>query len=299
MPELPEVETIRLGLVPRLLHRTIIDVSVWGNRVARAHAGGARDLENCLRGRRIDALLRRGKFMWAELDSRAALVFHLGMSGQIHAWSPGAIPRTRLSHEHARIRFDDGGAISFIDQRTFGRLEVSDVDESGVPESIAHIGLDPLDPLVDHSCINRRIRQSKSAIKTILLNQHIVSGIGNIYADEALFAAGVHGARKGTLLRRWEVTEILHAAEHVMRAAIEVGGTSFDALYVDVDGNPGYFARSLAVYGREGEHCEQCGGQISRIVLTGRTHYFCRTCQPRSGPGKRSFTDRSLGPQYP
>lgn len=291
MPELPEVETIRLGLEPRLIDRTMASVEVWGHRIARAHSGGAVDLKNALRGRRIEALRRRGKFLWAELDAGIALVFHLGMSGQLHAWSQDKVPHTRLPHEHARLILDDGSAISFVDQRTFGRLETSDLNESKVPEAIAHIAPDPFDPVVDLPGVNRRIRQSKSAIKTLLLNQQIVSGIGNIYADEALFAAGIHGARRGMSLRRWEVTEILLAAERVMRAAVEVGGTSFDALYVDVEGNPGYFARHLAVYGREGEHCLKCGGPISRITLTGRSHFFCRACQPRSGPGKRSSSD--------
>lgn len=291
MPELPEVETIRLGLEPRLIDRTMALVRVWGHRVARSHNGGAPDLENSLRGRRIDSLKRRGKFMWAQLDNGLALVFHLGMSGQLHAWSRENVPPARLPHEHARLILDDGSAISFIDQRTFGRLETCEFNESAVPESIAHIAPDPFDPQVDLPGVNRRIRQSKSVIKTLLLNQQIVSGIGNIYADEALFAAGIHGGRRGTSLRRWEVTEILLASQRVMAAAVEVGGTSFDALYVDVEGNPGYFARHLAVYGREGEHCMECGGQISRITLAGRSHFFCRVCQPRSGPGKRSSSD--------
>lgn len=286
MPELPEVETIRLGLERHVVGRTIVKIDLWGHRVIRTYDGTAEDFRRAIVGRRVECTGRRGKFLWAQLSTNTALLFHLGMSGQLHSWTPGACPSHRLSHEYARIVCDDGSALSFIDQRTFGRLEVTGLTDEGIPDTIPHIARDPLDAKVDLDEVNRRIRRSASPVKTLLLNQNLMSGIGNIYADEALFIAGVHGARRGRSLRRWEVAHILGAATEVMRAAIAVGGTSFDALYVDVKGNPGYFERSLQVYGREALPCTECGSPIARITVESRSHYFCPLCQPRSGPGR-------------
>ncbi|MDO5720176.1 MAG: bifunctional DNA-formamidopyrimidine glycosylase/DNA-(apurinic or apyrimidinic site) lyase [Actinomycetaceae bacterium] len=284
MPELPEVETIRLGLERHFVGRILSDITLWGHRIIRTYEGNADDFRRSIRGRHIDATGRRGKFLWAILDSDTALLFHLGMSGQLHSWSPRSCPRQRVAHEYARMECDDQSVLSFIDQRTFGRLEATGLTDEGIPDTIEHIARDPLDKAIDLDEVNRKIRRSASPIKTLLLNQGLISGIGNIYADEALFAAGVHGARRGRSLRRWEVTNVLEAATQVMRAAIAVGGTSFDALYVDVEGNPGYFERSLRVYGRDNQACTECGSQITRLMLQGRSHYFCATCQPRSGP---------------
>lgn len=303
MPELPEVETIRMGLVPRLVGYRIEDATVWGTRIARAQTGGPSALENQIKGRRIDALARRGKFLWAELDSGVALVFHLGMSGQLRIFEGGATPRA--THEHARIVLENGQALSFIDQRTFGRLEVSDYVETpdhaiagwgserrSIPSSAAHIARDPLDDAFDADQVVHKIRQSRSPIKNLLLNQELVSGIGNIYADEALFAAGVHGLRMGKNVRKYEVEAVLKHVAEIMRSAIEVGGTSFDALYVNADGDPGYFSRSLAVYGLNGSPCIRCGTTIERIAIQGRSHHYCPNCQPRSKPGTVSVFEK-------
>ncbi|MDO5034325.1 MAG: bifunctional DNA-formamidopyrimidine glycosylase/DNA-(apurinic or apyrimidinic site) lyase [Actinomycetaceae bacterium] len=298
MPELPEVETIRMGLAPRLLGRTIEAAHVWGERTARNQPGGTAALEEAMRGRRVEALARRGKFLWAELDNDRALVFHLGMSGQLRV-QDGQRPRFR--HEHARLTLDSGTSLSFVDQRTFGRLEVASLVDtpdgavagwgatrSAIPETAAHIARDPLDPAFDPLEVTRRIRTSRSSVKNLLLHQEIVSGIGNIYADEALFAAGVHGARMGKNLRVYQVQRILSEVANVMTRAIEVGGTSFDALYVNTEGEPGYFARSLMVYGREGLPCKVCDTPISRVAISGRSHHFCPNCQPRSGRKPKS-----------
>ncbi|MGI6785577.1 MAG: bifunctional DNA-formamidopyrimidine glycosylase/DNA-(apurinic or apyrimidinic site) lyase [Gleimia sp.] len=303
MPELPEVETIRMGLLPRLVGHRIEDAHVWGTRIARAQTGGPSALENQIKGRRIDALARRGKFLWAELDSGSALVFHLGMSGQLRISEGDAVPRA--THEHARMTLDNGQSLSFIDQRTFGRLEVSDYvdtpdgqvagwgsERRSIPRSAAHIGRDPLDDAFDAGQVVSKIRQSRSPIKNLLLNQELVSGIGNIYADEALFAAGIHGLRMGKNVRRYEVEEVLDDVAEIMKSAIEVGGTSFDALYVNADGDPGYFSRSLAVYGLVGEPCVRCGTPIERVNIQGRSHHYCPTCQPRSKPGTNLRFDR-------
>ncbi|MDO5048511.1 MAG: bifunctional DNA-formamidopyrimidine glycosylase/DNA-(apurinic or apyrimidinic site) lyase [Actinomycetaceae bacterium] len=300
MPELPEVETIRMGLLSRIVGRRIIDAHVWGARIARAQTGGASALENQMIGRRIDALARRGKFLWAELDSGQALVFHLGMSGQLRIFEGEPMPRS--THEHARMDFEGGGSLSFFDQRTFGRLEVASFvdtadgeiagwgsERRAIPASAAHIARDPLDPAFDAAIVVKRIRASQSPIKNLLLNQSLVSGIGNIYADEALFTAGVHGRRMGKNLRVYEVENLLAAAAQIMRSAIEVGGTSFDALYVNAEGDPGYFSRSLRVYGRDGEACVRCGTTIRRVAIQGRSHHFCPLCQPRSKPGVTDY----------
>lgn len=286
MPELPEVETIRLGLERHVVGRTIVKIDLWGHRVIRTYDGTADDFRRAIVERSVECTGRRGKFLWTQLSTNTALLFHLGMSGQLHSWTPGACPPHRLSHEYARLVCDDGSALSFIDQRTFGRLEVAGLTDEGIPDTIPHIARDPLDAKVDLIEVNRRIRRSASPIKTLLLNQNLISGIGNIYADEALFVAGVHGARRGRNVRRWEVANVLGAAADVMRAAITVGGTSFDSLYVDVEGNPGYFERSLQVYGREGMECAECGCRIARMTIHARSHYFCPLCQPRSGPGR-------------
>lgn len=290
MPELPEVETVRLGLAPRVVGHRLEQVQVWGARTARNQIGGPKALEDAIRGRRVQALARRGKFMWAELDDAHALVFHLGMSGQLRVSDDDR----RYPHEHVRMMLDDGTRLSFVDQRTFGRVEVNELVPTpdhalggrgsmldAVPSSAAHIARDPLDPAFDIDAVIRRIRTSRTPIKNLLLHQEIVSGIGNIYADEALFAAGVHGRRMGKNVRLYEVRELLAQAAAVMTRAIEVGGTSFDALYVNAQGEPGYFARSLAVYGRAGKPCVHCGTAIERVTISGRSHHFCPTCQPR------------------
>lgn len=297
MPELPEVETIRMGLAPHIVGQTATGVTVWGERTARNQPGGPAALEDAIRGRRVEALARRGKFLWAELDSGRGLVFHLGMSGQLRL-SDGDRPRFR--HEHARITLSNGQVLSFVDQRTFGRIEVCDCVPTldgavagqgatldAIPQSAAHIARDPLDPAFDLDQVVQKIRASRSAVKNLLLHQEIVSGIGNIYADEALFLAGVHGQRMGKNVRVYEVHQILEAARAVMRRSIEAGGTSFDELYVNTVGEPGYFARYLAVYGRARQACINCGTPIAKVTISGRSHHYCPVCQPRSGQRNR------------
>ncbi|EPD30336.1 bifunctional DNA-formamidopyrimidine glycosylase/DNA-(apurinic or apyrimidinic site) lyase [Gleimia europaea] len=294
MPELPEVETIRMGLAPHIVGQTAVNVTVWGERTARNQPGGPAALEEAIRDKKVEALARRGKFLWAELDSGNALVFHLGMSGQLRLSDD---ERPRYRHEHARIVLSNGRVLSFVDQRTFGRIEVCDyiptpdgalagqgATLNAIPQSAAHIARDPLDPAFDPGRVVQKIRASKSPVKNLLLHQEVVSGIGNIYADEALFAAGVHGKRRGKNVRVYELRNILEEAEAVMRRSIEVGGTSFDELYVNTAGEPGYFARSLAVYGRTGQPCRRCGASIAKVTIGGRSHHFCPVCQSRSRP---------------
>jgi formamidopyrimidine-DNA glycosylase len=169
--------------------------------------------------------------------------------------------------------------LRFVDQRMFGGLAIS---EGGavVPPEIAHIALDPLDPAFDDEEFVRRVRRSQSGIKRLLLNQSIVSGVGNIYADEGLWLARVHGERLGSRLPAVDVRRVLAGCREVMLAALGQGGTSFDALYVNVNGQSGYFDRSLEVYGREGEPCRRCGTAIRRVTFMNRSSFFCPVCQP-------------------
>ncbi|MDT4937597.1 MAG: formamidopyrimidine-DNA glycosylase [Pseudonocardiales bacterium] len=293
MPELPEVETVRQGLRRWIAGRTVAEVEVRHPRVVRRHVAGGADLAAQLAGRRIESAARRGKYLWlplAEADGVAqrALVAHLGMSGQLLV-QPAGVPDER--HLHLRVRFVDGGPeLRFVDQRTFGGVLVDDLipavgssaPEHGgasVPALIAHIARDPLDPAFDDAAFVGRLRRRDSAIKRALLDQSLVSGIGNIYADESLWRARVHGGRTARSLTTATVTALLAHVRAVLTDALGAGGTSFDALYVDVNGQSGYFGRALAVYGREGEPCRRCGTAIRRAAFMNRSSFFCPRCQ--------------------
>jgi formamidopyrimidine-DNA glycosylase len=250
------------------------------------------DLADRVRGRCVSAARRRGKYLWLELaepgDSEpggpGALLMHLGMSGQLLLAEAGE-PSAR--HEHARFRFTDGGSqLRFVDQRTFGGVSWSDLGADGIPATIAHIAPDPFEPEFDERAVVLRLRRRDSAIKRALLDQTLVSGIGNIYADEALWRAGVHGERLARSLTKPTLTRILEHARDVMRSALDQGGTSFDALYVNVNGQSGYFDRSLNAYGQEGRPCTRCGADIRREQFMNRSSFSCPACQPR--PRSRS-----------
>jgi formamidopyrimidine-DNA glycosylase len=203
---------------------------------------------------------------------------HLGMSGQLLVQ-----PLTAVPERHLRVRFELTGSdreLRFVDQRMFGGLAVS-TGGAELPPEIAHIARDPVDPEFDDAGFVRRVRRRASGIKRILLDQTVVSGVGNIYADEALWRACLHGDRLGTRLSAAQVRDVLAGVRHVMTAALEQGGTSFDALYVNVNGESGYFDRSLEVYGQEGRPCSRCGSAIQRERFMNRSSYFCPVCQPR------------------
>lgn len=279
MPELPEVEVVRRGLAAHVVDKTVTAVRVHHPRAVRRHEAGPADLTARLLGSRIVGTGRRGKYMWLTLDDGSALVVHLGMSGQMLL---GAVPNER----HLRIAalLDDGTALSFVDQRTFGGwllTEMVTVDGSDVPRPVAHLARDPLDPMFDRDGVVTVLRRKHSEIKRQLLDQTVVSGIGNIYADEALWRARVHGARVASALTRRQLGEVLDAAAEVMAEALEQGGTSFDALYVNVNGESGYFDRSLDAYGREGEPCRRCGAMMRREKFMNRSSFYCPKCQPR------------------
>ncbi|RNL65149.1 bifunctional DNA-formamidopyrimidine glycosylase/DNA-(apurinic or apyrimidinic site) lyase [Nocardioides marmoriginsengisoli] len=286
MPELPEVEVVRRGLEQHVLDQPITAVEVLHPRPVRRHLPGPDDFAAVLTGRTFTAARRRGKYLWLPLapddedgdeDGGDALLAHLGMSGQMLVQPKGA-PDER----HLRVRFSlgaDGPELRFVDQRMFGGLSLA-VGGAVLPDELAHIARDPLDPAFDDAEFVRRVRRSASGIKRILLNQSVISGVGNIYADEALWLARLHGDRRGDRLKVVEVERVLAGAREVMLAALGQGGTSFDALYVNVNGESGYFDRSLEVYGQDGEPCSRCGTAVSRVHFMNRSSYFCARCQP-------------------
>ena len=282
MPELPEVEVVRRGLAENVLGRTLASVELRGHRVARRHVPGPQHLSERLAGRRVTVVRRRGKYLWLDLGDSLGLILHLGMSGQLLIEPPDA---TDEKHLHARFRFVDGGPeLRFVDQRTFGGLALADLDAQGVPRTIAHIAPDLLEPEFDRDAVVRRVKAKDSAIKRVLLDQTVASGIGNIYADEALWRARVHGERIASRLSRPRIASILDHAADVMREALDRGGTSFDALYVNVNGASGYFDRSLSAYGQSGRPCPRCGTPIRRERFMNRSSFSCPRCQPRPRP---------------
>jgi formamidopyrimidine-DNA glycosylase len=279
MPELPEVEVVRRGLADHVVGHELTAVRVHHPRAVRRHEAGAADLTARLLGTRIVGTGRRGKYLWLTLDSGEALVVHLGMSGQMLL---GAVAKT----DHLRIAtlLDDGTAMSFVDQRTFGGwmlTELVTVDGSELPAPVAHIARDPLDPRFDRDAVVKVLQRKHSEIKRQLLDQTVVSGIGNIYADESLWRAKVHGARIAETLSKPKLASILEHAAAVMTDALGQGGTSFDSLYINVNGESGYFDRSLDAYGREGLPCHRCGAVMRRDKFMTRSSYYCPRCQPR------------------
>jgi len=293
VPELPEVETVRQGLARWIAGRTIDDVEVRHPRAVRRHIAGAPDLVMQLRGRRVDGAARRGKYLWLPLGElsggpQRALVAHLGMSGQLLVQRADA-PDER--HLHLRVTFEDGGPeLRFVDQRTFGGVLVDELvpadaastpsaGGASVPSLIAHIARDPLDPAFGEAAFLARLRRRDSAIKRALLDQSLISGVGNIYADESLWRAKVHGQRIARTLTRPVASGLLAQVRSVLTDALVAGGTSFDALYVNVNGQSGYFGRELAVYGRDGEPCPRCGAPVRRTAFMNRSSYYCPRCQ--------------------
>ncbi|MBB5831192.1 bifunctional DNA-formamidopyrimidine glycosylase/DNA-(apurinic or apyrimidinic site) lyase [Brachybacterium aquaticum] len=311
MPELPEVEVVRRGLEPRTVGRTISGLEVLDARSLRRQAGGEDRLRAAIVGRTLTAVVRRGKFLWWRLhdedgaEAGEALAAHLGMSGQMRVTTPHGVPSAPalpdqgpapdpLRHRRVSLHLDDGSRIDFLDQRLFGGLWTSPLVEAAdgraaglgspdalLPASAAHIARDLLDPAADLPAIARRIRERRAPVKSLLLAQEVVSGIGNIYADEALWRARTRYDTPGEALSQRRALSVLRAAGEVMERALAAGGTSFDALYVDVEGNSGWFARELAAYGREREPCPRCGTAIRRVPFMNRSSHFCPRCQRR------------------
>ena len=277
MPELPEVEVVRRGLAEHVAGDVVAGVDVLHPRSVRRHVAGPEDFADRLTGRTIAAARRRGKYLWLALDDGAALLGHLGMSGQLLV-QPAVAPEE--SHLRVRLRLGRRNELRFVDQRMFGGLSIS---ENGalLPPEIGHIAPDPFEAAFDDDAFAQRLRRKRTGLKRALLDQRLISGIGNIYADEALWRARLHYARPTETLNRAEIARVLDGVRAVMGSALTQGGTSFDALYVDVNGNSGYFDRSLEVYGQAGYPCSRCGTPIRRDPFMNRSSFTCPSCQPR------------------
>ncbi|MEU8530429.1 MULTISPECIES: bifunctional DNA-formamidopyrimidine glycosylase/DNA-(apurinic or apyrimidinic site) lyase [Streptomyces] len=287
MPELPEVEVVRRGLERWVAGRTVAEVEVLHPRAVRRHPAGGVDFAARLTGHRLGTAMRRGKYLWIPLaDTDSSVLGHLGMSGQLLV-QPSDAPDEK--HLRIRVRFTDsdsgsaagaaGTELRFVDQRTFGGLSLHDNTPDGLPDVIAHIARDPLDPAFDDAAFQAALRLRRTTVKRALLDQSLISGVGNIYADEALWRSKLHYERPTATLTRPRSAELLGHVRDVMNAALAAGGTSFDSLYVNVNGESGYFDRSLDAYGREDEPCRRCGTPMRRRPWMNRSSYFCPRCQ--------------------
>ena len=287
MPELPEVEVVRRGLVEHFVGSLVESVTVADPRALRRHPGSAANFASVLSGATVGAAVRRGKFVWCPLDSGSALVVHLGMSGQIRV-----VAGDPIRHERVRMSLTGRDDLAFVDQRLFGSLAIDSLvdvadgqpaglgsDSTLIPSSVAHIARDVLDPALDEAALIARLRTRTTAVKAALLNQNLVSGIGNIYADEALWHAGIHYATPADRIRPIDYRRLFDAVRSVMTTALAVGGTSFDALYVNVNGESGYFDVSLNAYGQDGKPCRRCDALIVREKWQNRSSHFCPSCQ--------------------
>ena len=272
MPELPEVETVRIGLERHIVGCCFTGVHILHPRPVRYQAGGPDAFAAAVAGRKIDAVRRRGKYLWLVLGPDA-LLCHLGMSGQFRICQPGD---EMLRNTRVVFNLDDGRQLRFVDQRMFGGLEFLS-GEARCP--VPHIAPDPFSSDFHLHDVARRLRLKHTTIKRALLDQRLISGIGNIYADEALWRSRLHFALPTMLLGPRQATGLLHNATCVMREALEAGGTSFDTLYVNVNGESGYFERGLAVYGRAGLPCIRCGAEIVREPFMNRSSFRCPRCQ--------------------
>lgn len=275
MPELPEVETVRRGLAQLIIGYTFRSAQGLHPRVLKPASLAPL---SALIGARIHSINRRGKFLWFDLDREQVLVAHLGMSGQFLI-----AQKDRPAPRHVRAHFGlsrglNKRELAFSDQRTFGWLSLEHTT-NGIPQSALHIAVDPFDPSFDRTAVITRMKSRKAAIKTVILNQEIMSGVGNIYADESLWRAKIHPETPACDLTVRKIGTLVDAATTVMSEAIAAGGTSFDALYINVNGDSGFFETSLAAYGQEHQPCPRCGREIRRIAFGGRSSHFCPKCQ--------------------
>ncbi|MDQ4137773.1 MAG: bifunctional DNA-formamidopyrimidine glycosylase/DNA-(apurinic or apyrimidinic site) lyase [Actinomycetota bacterium] len=296
MPELPEVEVVRAGLEPAVTRARVTAVTVFDERSLRRHRGPSEDFVDRLTGRQLLTPRRRGKFLWIPLApasvsglvegtaSVEALVVHLGMSGQVLLRGP------EVDDKQTRIRIDlehpqhGGLRLNFADQRIFGSMALDELLQTGVPgdtvpSQVAHIARDPLDPLFSDAAFLTGLSRRRTGVKRALLDQTLISGIGNIYADEALWAARIHYDQPTGSLSRPRAKQLLAEVRAVLRKALAEGGTSFDAQYVNVNGASGYFSHSLNAYGRHGDPCARCGRPLVRDTFMNRGSHYCAFCQ--------------------
>jgi len=270
MPELPEVETIVSGLRGPLIGRAFTDVRVgWENIVARP---AVPEFRRRIRGQQILDIRRKGKYLIFDLSGGDRLIIHLKMTGQL-AVRPGDAPADKYGH--TVFDLDDGRQLRFLDMRKFGRVHLG-ADED---EVVGSLGAEPLADDLTLSEFSALISKRRGALKPLLLNQQFVAGIGNIYADEALFVAGVHPQRKADTLTGEEIERLYQAIRQVLHQALADQGTTFDGAYRKVDGGEGGHQENLRVFRRKGQPCPRCGSAIERIVVGGRGTHFCPYCQ--------------------
>ncbi len=299
MPELPEVETVRASLARDMIGRKIKACAVTNGRVVRRHAS-AKEFRALVEGRTVRSVGRLGKYLVLGLDSGDHLVVHLGMSGQLLRAKGPKDPKPK--HTHVVMSLVPAGELRYVDPRTFGELFVSSPPPEGVevalspfarlaiggeglalrqavPE-LAHLGLDPLEDQFGWDRLAAILRSRSTALKAVLTDQDILAGIGNIYADEVLFAAGLRHDRPADSLSTIEIRRLHRALTEILAEAIKHGGSTLsDEQFVDPDGKPGAYQQFHQVYGREGQPCPQCRQPIVREVVRGRSTFYCPKCQ--------------------
>jgi formamidopyrimidine-DNA glycosylase len=277
VPELPEVETIRRDLDKEFVGRRISNVDVSGLRSIRRHPH-AKDFVKRLEGHKVAGVIRKGKYLLIKLESGDVLVAHLGMSGQL-LLSDAQEPRHK--HTHVVVTFTHGGELRFVDPRTFGEMFVTTPDElaEAIPE-LAHLGFDPLDQVMSWTRLAELLRARKTKLKSLLMDQRFIAGIGNLYADEILFAAGLRFDRSSDTLTAQEVRRLYRAMVETLQDAIKHRGSSLaDEQYRDLFGEIGEFQTLHKVYDREGKACRRCRNPIVRIKANGRSTFLCAQCQ--------------------
>jgi len=298
VPELPEVETVRAGLANHVIGATVKDIEVLDQRSLKRNFSGAKGFVEELRNKKLEGVVRRGKFLWLPISSSRALVCHLGMSGQVLVRSDG-YEEDKLNRITLRLEKPNGEEIEmrFVDQRLFGGMQIDDLvltkdhapagffpegsPDSQIPISVAHIARDLLDPNFDRQSVVSKMRRKNSGIKRVLLDQNLLSGIGNIYADESLWRSKIHYDKPASSIATRKLVELIDQASEVLREAVERGGTSFDQQYKNVNGESGYFSQELNAYSRAGLPCARCGTSIKKEAWANRSSYFCPKCQRR------------------
>jgi len=298
VPELPEVETVRAGLASHVIGALVNEIEVHDSRSLKRNFSGLDGFVNELTGERLQGVIRRGKFLWLPLTATRAVVCHLGMSGQVLVRSK-EFGEDKLTRITLRLVKPTGEEIEmrFVDQRLFGGMQIDDLLETGegvpaghfpegeassmIPVSVSHIARDPLDPNFDAGLVVSKMRKRSSGIKRVLLDQNLMSGIGNIYADETLWRTRLNYDRPASIISAKKLNDVIEVAKDVLGEAVERGGTSFDEQYKNVNGESGYFSQDLNAYSRAGLPCQRCGSAIKREAWANRSSYFCPKCQRR------------------
>lgn len=277
MPELPEVETVARGVRREVLGRTILSLTLGKTDFIDNPA----EIEECLPGRRIEAVERYGKFMLLRLGATAkvaqggqegALLVHLGMTGMLQAHAPSDPQR---KHTHVVMQLDDGRELRYVDPRRFGRMAY--LSGEVLQQELRRFGADPLE--VGLQEFTSRIGKRKARIKALLLDQSVLRGVGNIYADESLWKAKIHPAHLGIRLKPDQLKRLYGALQDILQKAIVLHGSSISD-FLDAEGMPGEYQQHHRVYGREGKKCSRCKTPIRRVIVAGRSSYYCPTCQP-------------------